>query len=316
MVELKDVLTLGYIGGANSKSKTWAPCIVVFPNASHHNFKLIWDAFLEVTYFVIQTRIVWHASRRGSDQWRGVISPSRPLHPGRCLEDLPQNRDRPSESSFSSVGWLSPLFVPSAGFAFHRMAVAWIPVLSAIATHFLAPSLRSAHRFRSVSLVLIFCLELVEELANWVEWRLWWIWCLWIGDSSFLRFPDCSRGEDCFAVSWRKMATSCGLAGGVRLPLAALSTVGAKRIDSSSSSSSSSYGASFRVPGSSERKQQGRKLAADLIRCDASPAAEEQEKKFDSKEFRKTLTRGENYNRSGFGYKKEMLQMMDVEYTS
>lgn len=112
------------------------------------------------------------------------------------------------------------------------------------------------------------------------------------------------------------MATSCGLAGGVRLPLAALSTVGAKRIDSSSSSSSSSYGASFRVPASSERKQQGRKLAADLIRCDASPAAEEQEKKFDSKEFRKTLTRGENYNRSGFGYKKEMLQMMDVEYTS
>jgi len=100
----------------------------------------------------------------------------------------------------------------------------------------------------------------------------------------------------------------------VRLPLAALSTVSAKRIDSSSSSSS--YGASFRVPASSERKQQGRKLAADLIRCDASPAAEEQEKKFDSKEFRKTLTRGENYNRSGFGYKKEMLQMMDVEYTS
>lgn len=110
------------------------------------------------------------------------------------------------------------------------------------------------------------------------------------------------------------MATSCGLVGAGRLPSAALSTVGAKRMDSSSSSSS--YGVTFRVPASSERNQQGRKLAVDVIRCDASPAAEEQEKKFDSKEFRKTLTRGENYNRSGFGYKKEMLQQMDVEYTS
>jgi hypothetical protein len=37
---------------------------------------------------------------------------------------------------------------------------------------------------------------------------------------------------------------------------------------------------------------------------------------FDTKEFRKTLTREENYNRSGYGYKKEMLKQMDVEYTS
>lgn len=28
------------------------------------------------------------------------------------------------------------------------------------------------------------------------------------------------------------------------------------------------------------------------------------------------MTRGEKYNRSGYGYKKEMLKQMDVEYTS
>lgn len=49
-------------------------------------------------------------------------------------------------------------------------------------------------------------------------------------------------------------------------------------------------------------------------RCDTSNAAEQQQ--FDTKEFRKTLTRGENYNRSGYGFKKEMLKLMDVEYTS
>lgn len=52
------------------------------------------------------------------------------------------------------------------------------------------------------------------------------------------------------------------------------------------------------------------------VRCDASHAAEEQAQQFDTKEFRHTLTRGEKYNRSGFGYKKEMLKQMDVEYTS
>ncbi|KAJ3672795.1 hypothetical protein LUZ60_006169 [Juncus effusus] len=37
---------------------------------------------------------------------------------------------------------------------------------------------------------------------------------------------------------------------------------------------------------------------------------------FDKKQFRHNLTRGENYNRKGFGYKKETLELMSTEYTS
>jgi len=45
-------------------------------------------------------------------------------------------------------------------------------------------------------------------------------------------------------------------------------------------------------------------------------ASEQPEQQFDSKAFRKTLTRSENYNKTGFGYKKEMLLQMEEEYTS
>lgn len=48
----------------------------------------------------------------------------------------------------------------------------------------------------------------------------------------------------------------------------------------------------------------------------AAAAPEQSEQQFDSKAFRKTLTRSENYNKSGFGYKKEMLLQMEEEYTS
>ncbi len=48
----------------------------------------------------------------------------------------------------------------------------------------------------------------------------------------------------------------------------------------------------------------------------AAAASEQSEQQFDSKAFRKTLTRSENYNKSGFGYKKEMLLQMEEEYTS
>lgn len=76
---------------------------------------------------------------------------------------------------------------------------------------------------------------------------------------------------------------------------------------------SSLGGASLRLPA-----RVGRRRASELTRCDASHAAEEQAqvKSVDTKEFRHKLTRGENYNRSGWGYKKEMLKQMDVEYTS
>jgi 4-hydroxy-3-methylbut-2-enyl diphosphate reductase len=45
-------------------------------------------------------------------------------------------------------------------------------------------------------------------------------------------------------------------------------------------------------------------------------ASEQSEQQFDSKAFRKTLTRSENYNKTGFGHKKEMLLQMEEEYTS
>jgi hypothetical protein len=48
----------------------------------------------------------------------------------------------------------------------------------------------------------------------------------------------------------------------------------------------------------------------------AVPLPADQSEYFDSKSFRKTLTRSDNYNRNGFGYKKEMLQQMEEEYTS
>lgn len=53
------------------------------------------------------------------------------------------------------------------------------------------------------------------------------------------------------------------------------------------------------------------------VRCDASPATvDSTTEEFDTKAFRRTLTRKENYNRKGFGHKEETLEVMDQEYTS
>ena len=60
------------------------------------------------------------------------------------------------------------------------------------------------------------------------------------------------------------------------------------------------------------------------VRCDASPpsssssaaAAASLDPDFDKKAFRHNLTRSDNYNRKGFGHKKETLELMSQEYTS
>lgn len=57
-------------------------------------------------------------------------------------------------------------------------------------------------------------------------------------------------------------------------------------------------------------------VVAGAVVPPAAPLPSDQSECFDSKSFRKTLTRSDNYNRSGFGYKKEMLQQMEDEYTS
>ncbi|CAI5513356.1 unnamed protein product [Closterium sp. Naga37s-1] len=48
------------------------------------------------------------------------------------------------------------------------------------------------------------------------------------------------------------------------------------------------------------------------IRCHG----EESEAAVDGRAFRRALNKSDNYNRSGFGYKKEMLERMEQEYTS
>nr|AFN02125.1 1-hydroxy-2-methyl-2-(E)-butenyl 4-diphosphate reductase [Phlegmariurus carinatus] len=56
-----------------------------------------------------------------------------------------------------------------------------------------------------------------------------------------------------------------------------------------------------------------------VVRCAEGSVATESaadSEHFDSKNFRRKLTRSENYNRSGFGYKKETLEAMAKEYTS
>nr|UIB01911.1 4-hydroxy-3-methylbut-2-enyl-diphosphate reductase 2 [Pinus massoniana] len=59
------------------------------------------------------------------------------------------------------------------------------------------------------------------------------------------------------------------------------------------------------------------KLRRTQVRSDAAPSAVDSHTgEFDTKAFRRTLTRKENYNRKGFGHKEETLEAMDKEYTS
>ncbi|KAJ6385848.1 hypothetical protein OIU77_028923 [Salix suchowensis] len=55
------------------------------------------------------------------------------------------------------------------------------------------------------------------------------------------------------------------------------------------------------------------------VRCaggDDSTSPVSLESEFDAKVFRHNLTRSKNYNRRGFGYKEETLELMNREYTS
>ncbi|RDX85885.1 4-hydroxy-3-methylbut-2-enyl diphosphate reductase, chloroplastic [Mucuna pruriens] len=52
------------------------------------------------------------------------------------------------------------------------------------------------------------------------------------------------------------------------------------------------------------------------VRCSGNSSSGSVESEFDPKVFRKNLTRSSNYNRKGFGYKEETLQLMNREYTS
>lgn len=102
------------------------------------------------------------------------------------------------------------------------------------------------------------------------------------------------------------MATACKVSAALALPTA----LSGKRVESSSSVLG---GSSLRLPGREGRQRGWRRACA---RCDASHAGEEPVQQVDTKEFRHRLVRGENYNKSGWGYKQEMLKQMDVEYTS
>lgn len=74
-----------------------------------------------------------------------------------------------------------------------------------------------------------------------------------------------------------------------------------RRVDSVSSKSFSGAGAlRFRKP--------------LLVRCTADSSSVNPD--FDAKLFWKNFSRGENYNRKGFGYKEEALKLMSSEFTS
>lgn len=71
---------------------------------------------------------------------------------------------------------------------------------------------------------------------------------------------------------------------------------------------------------SSSSPRRGGRRAPSSVRCDASPpaasASASLDPDFDKKAFRHNLTRSDNYNRKGFGHKKETLELMSQEYTS
>ncbi|CAI5489127.1 unnamed protein product, partial [Closterium sp. Naga37s-1] len=77
----------------------------------------------------------------------------------------------------------------------------------------------------------------------------------------------------------------------------------------SSYSSRSSFAAG---PVSRPSRAAGAKRLPAGIRCHG----EESEAAVDGRAFRRALNKSDNYNRSGFGYKKEMLERMEQEYTS
>ena len=77
------------------------------------------------------------------------------------------------------------------------------------------------------------------------------------------------------------------------------------------------------APGGGRRSRR-RAPSSVRVRCDASPPSSSSsaapaaslDPDFDKKAFRHNLTRSDNYNRKGFGHKKETLELMSQEYTS
>lgn len=112
------------------------------------------------------------------------------------------------------------------------------------------------------------------------------------------------------------MASNCALSG-LRLPAAVPCGADGSR-QAGRARLESSFSAGVRLLDCSGRKLPLLRRAAAGARCDGAPQAQavEATEPFDSKTFRHNLTRSENYNRQGFGHKKEMLAQMDKEYTS
>ncbi|KAL3700410.1 hypothetical protein R1sor_018432 [Riccia sorocarpa] len=103
---------------------------------------------------------------------------------------------------------------------------------------------------------------------------------------------------------------------------AALSEASLHCLPTTSATSASSLKGSFasgaRIPLKQLRKQQLEAAGLVLTRChgSASSGTEQSTESFDTKNFRRSLSSSGNYNRSGFGHKKEMLEQINKEYTS
>ncbi|KAL2651325.1 hypothetical protein R1flu_019453 [Riccia fluitans] len=78
------------------------------------------------------------------------------------------------------------------------------------------------------------------------------------------------------------------------------------------------FGSRVKISLKQLRKQQQLDLGLVPTRCHGSPSSETEKstETFDTKNFRRSLSSSGNYNRSGFGHKKEMLEQISQEYTS
>jgi hypothetical protein len=158
--------------------------------------------------------------------------------------------------------------------------------------------------FGGVVKFALVCFDLREESF----WGVWFFVCV-CGFCGFLRALVCCLSLSFFFLV---MASSCSL----RVPAVGGWVAGGSLVGGLLPSKS------VRV---SRNARQGGCAGGGVVvvRGDAAggssaaaAAPEQSEQQFDSKAFRKTLTRSENYNKSGFGYKKEMLLQMEEEYTS
>ena len=68
-------------------------------------------------------------------------------------------------------------------------------------------------------------------------------------------------------------------------------------------------------PGHAQRTRGATRVARPVIVCHGAESQTATET-VDGRAFRRALNKNENYNRNGFGHKKEMLERMEEEYTS